>query len=259
MSSDPGREFIGSLARGISVINAFSAEDPEMTLSEVATKTALTRATARRVLLTLVELGYVRQKGRTFALLPKVLDLGYSYLSSFGLPSVAEPYLEKLVEDLHESSSMSVLAGTDIVYVARVPTSRIMTISLGLGSRLPAYPTSMGRVLLAGLPEDELAQYLSQVRLDPITPSTVTDPEELRGILTRVASDGFAIVDQELEEGLRSIAAPVTDGRRRVVAAVNVSFHTSRAQIDYMREEIAPRLKETASDISVAAQLLTRT
>src|ERR687895_1378644 len=151
-----GAHFVQSLARGLAVIRAFDAASPELTLSDVARKTGLTRAAARRFLLTFADLGYVRTDGRLFALSPRVLELGYAYLSSLTLPEVAEPHLERLVAEVHESSSVSVLDGDDIVYVARVPTARIMRVSISIGTRFPAYATSMGRVLLAALPEDRL-------------------------------------------------------------------------------------------------------
>jgi IclR family pca regulon transcriptional regulator len=251
----PG-DFIQSLERGLSVINSFSRQTPSQTLSEVGERTGLTRATARRVLLTLSELGYVAQSGRSFSLTPKVLDLGYSYLSSFRIVDLAQPAMERLVDEVRESSSMSVLDGSEIVYVARVPTTRIMTISLALGSRLPAYPTSMGRVLLAGLPENEFEEYLSTTTLERLTPHTITDPAEFRATISRCREQGHALVDQELEEGVRSIAAPVHNGRGRVIAAVNLSCHASRVDIDRMLEEFKPRLLEAASEISERAMSL---
>lgn len=243
-------EFVQSLERGLSVINSFSRENPKQTLSEVAGRTGLTRATSRRVLLTLHELGYVDQNGRAFSLTPKVLDLGYSFLSSFQVVEVAQPSMERLVDAVHESSSMSVLDGAEIVYVARVPTTRIMTIALALGSRLPAYPTSMGRVLLSGLSDDDLREYISRTTFEKLTPNTITDPRKFRSIVSKVRSDGFALVDQELEEGVRSIAAPIRNSRGDVIAAMNLSCHASRVDVDRMLEEFQPRLLEAASEIS---------
>lgn len=242
--------FVQSLERGLSVINSFSKEHPSQTLSEVAGRTGLTRATSRRLLLTLLDLGYVDQNGRAFSLTPKVLDLGYSFLSSFHVVEVAQPSMERLVDAVHESSSMSVLDGAEIVYVARVPTTRIMTIALALGSRLPAYPTSMGRVLLSGLSDEDLKEYISRTKFEKLTPNTITDPRRLRSILSKVRSDGFALVDQELEEGVRSIAAPIRNSRGEVIAAMNVSGHASRVDVDRMLEEFKPRLLEAASEIS---------
>src|SRR5919108_6184738 len=174
-----GAHFVQSLERGLAVIRAFSAERPQLTLSEVARATGLDRAAARRFLLTLADLGYVHSDGRGFMLAPRVLELGYAYLSSISLPEVAEPHMERLVADVHESSSVSVLDGEDIVYVARVPTSRIMTVSINVGTRFPAYATSMGRVLLSQLPDDELEAYLERVELVPLSPRTVTSREAL--------------------------------------------------------------------------------
>lgn len=243
-------DFIQSLERGLSVINSFSRDHPSQTLSEVAERTGLTRATSRRILLTLADLGYVDHKDRAFALTPKVLDLGYSFLSSFHVVEVAQPPLERLVDEVHESSSMSVLDGTEIVYVARVPTTRIMTIALALGSRLPAYPTSMGRVLLAGLSDADFDRYMDLATFDRLTPHTITSPELIGSIIRSVRTDGYALVDQELEEGVRSIAAPIHNGRGEVVAAMNVSCHASRVSVERMHEELRPRLLRTASEIS---------
>src|SRR3954470_7163384 len=211
MSEGSGRspDFVQSLERGLAVIRAFDAEHPELTLSEVARATGLTRAAARRFLLTLVDLGYVHTDGRRFALSPRVLDLGYAYLSGLGLPDIAEPHLERLAAEVRESSSVSVLDGDDIVYVARVPTSRIMRVAINVGTRFPAHATSMGRVQLAGLPEAGLDAYLARAELRPLTSRTLTDPDALRAELARIRAQGWALVDQELEEGLRSVAAPI--------------------------------------------------
>lgn len=257
-SYDPHRsgDFIQSLERGLSVINSFSSEHPSQTLSEVANRSGLTRATSRRILLTLAELGYVQQIGRIFSLTPKVLDLGYSFLSSFHVVELAQSPMERLVDDVHESSSMSVLDGDEIVYVARVPTTRIMTIALALGSRLPAYPTSMGRVLLAGMGDDLLDEYIERTNFERLTPHTVTDRKRFRSVVRQVRSDGYALVDQELEEGVRSIAAPIWNGRGDVIAAMNVSCHASRVDVERMRREFRPRLLEAAADISERARSL---
>ncbi|HET9201847.1 MAG TPA: IclR family transcriptional regulator C-terminal domain-containing protein [Acidimicrobiia bacterium] len=249
-------DFIQSLERGLAVINTFSREHPAPTLSEMAQMTGLTRATARRVLLTLVELGYVEQDGRTFSLTPRVLDLGYSYLSSFHILELAQGPMERLVEQVRESSSMSILDGSDVVYVARVPTKRIMTISLALGSRLPAYPTSMGRVLLAGLSDSEIDEYIARTDLVKLTENTVTDSVRFRAILMKVRAQGHALVDQELEEGVRSLAAPILDARGHVMAAMNVSCHATRATVARMREEFLPRLLATAAEVSDRASAL---
>lgn len=252
-----GPDFVQSLERGLSVIRAFDDERPELTLSEVAAVTGVTRAVARRFLLTLASLGYVRSDGRFFSLTAKVLELGYAYLSSLSLPEVAEPHLEALVSEVNESSSVSVLDGHDVVYVARVPVSRIMTVSISVGTRFPAYATSMGRVLLAGMPESDLAAYLSAVRLEPLTARTVSSVAALRGEVSRVRSQGWALVNQELEEGLRALAVPIRDRSGKVVAALNVSAHASRTSLEAMRRDLLPPLLKTAA--KVEADLPSRT
>jgi IclR family pca regulon transcriptional regulator len=252
-------EFVQSLERGLSVIRAFGAEQPELTLSDVARETGLTRAAARRFLLTLVELGYVRSDGRMFALRPRVLELGYSYLSSLGLPEVALPHMENLVAQVHESSSLCVLDQGHIVYVARVPTRRIMTVGITVGTRFPAYATSMGRVLLAGLPDADVDDYLAAAELEPLTPNTIHEPEPLRRELAHVARQGHALVDEELELGLRSIAVPV-HAQGRVVAALNVSMHASRGSSEAARRDLLPPLRATAdaieADLAIAPSVV---
>lgn len=240
-------DFVQSLERGLAVIRAFSASRPSLTLSEVAAATGVTRAAARRFLLTLVDLGYMRSDGRYFSLTARVLELGYAYLSSLTLPEVAEPHLEDLVVKVNESSSMSVLDGTDIVYVARVPVSRIMTVAISVGTRFPAYATSMGRVLLAGLPEPELEKILAELRLEPLTGRTLATPEALRAELARVRGQGWSLVNQELENGLRAIAAPVRDSAGTVVAAVNISAHANRTLESMRRDLLPPLLAATAA------------
>jgi IclR family transcriptional regulator, pca regulon regulatory protein len=242
-------DFVQSLERGLSVIRAFDGTHAELTLSEVAASTGVTRAAARRFLLTLAELGYVRVEGRYFSLTARVLELGYAYLSSLSLPEVAEPHLEALVKDVNESSSVSVLDGHDVVYVARVPTSRIMTVVISVGTRFPAYATSMGRVLLAGLTDAELDAYLDAVDLVPLTTRTVSSIAALRGEITRARSQGFALVNQELEDGLRAIAAPIRDRTGRIIAALNVSAHASRTSLEVMRRDLLPPLLKTAARI----------
>ena len=248
---DGGRaaHYVQSLQRGLAVIRAFGADTPSLTLSEVARATGLTRAATRRFLLTLGDLGYVRSDGRYFELTPRVLELGYAFLSSLSLPEVAEPHLERLVAEVHESSSVSVLDGDDIVYVARVPTSRIMRVSINVGTRFPAYATSMGRVLLSGMGPDELDAFLARAELRRLASHTITDEQRLRAELAGVRRQGWAIVDQELEEGLRSVAAPIRDREGRVVAAVNLSAHASRTSIDAVKRALLPQLLATAERI----------
>lgn len=248
MSERPAH-FVQSVQRALDVIRAFDAEHRELTLSDVARRTGLTRAAARRFLLTLVDLGYVRTDDRSYTLTPRVLELGYAYLSSLSLPEVAAPHQERLAAEARESSSISVLDGDNIVYVSRVATSRIMTVAISVGTRFPAYATSMGRVLLAGLDEAELDAYLQRVELCAMTRRTVTDRAELRRIVADVRSKGWAIVDQELEEGLRSSAAPLHDRSGTIVAAINVSTHSTRTSLSDLRRRIVPLLLATAERI----------
>ena len=249
MAEERESHHVQSLARGLSVITAFGPETPELSLSDVARATGLTRAAARRFLLTLVDLGHVRQDGKLFRLTPRVLTLGYAYLSSLSLPGIAEPHLERLVREVHESSSMSVLDGQDIVYVARVPTSRIMTVAINVGTRFPAYATSMGRVLLAGLDEPALEEHLAALDLERFTDHTVTSLDALRARVAEAREHGYALVDQELEHGLRSIAAPVRNRHGKVVAAVNVSSHVSRVTRGKARRELLPPLLRCVQEI----------
>ena len=249
-SRPPARsDFVQSLDRGLAVIRAFGPDRERLSLSEVARATNLTRAAARRFLLTLVSLGYVRSDGREFSLRPRVLELGYAYLSGLALPDVAAPHMEELVARLHESCSISVLDGQHVVYVVRVPTKRIMTVAISVGTRFPAYATSMGRVLLAALQPEELESYLAEAKLEPLTDRTVTDADRLRELLAEVAEQGYAIVDQELEEGLRAVAAPIRGAPDVGMAAINVSAHAARVSMDALREHILPALLETAGQI----------
>jgi IclR family transcriptional regulator, pca regulon regulatory protein len=243
------RHFVQSLERGLAVIRSLSVPGPGLTLSDVARGTGLTRAAARRFLLTLEDLGYVRSEDRRFALTPRVLELGYSFLSSLTLPEIAQPHLRELVGQVHESSSVSMLDGPDVVYVAREPTQRIMTVAISVGTRFPAYATSMGRVLLAGLGEDALDAFLGRAELRPLTAETVTDVGALRAELARVRWQGWAVVDQELEGGLRSVAAPIHSPDGRVIAAVNLSTHASRRTMEEIRSALLPPLLETALGI----------
>ncbi len=243
-----GRHFVESLARGLSVITAFDSDHSAPTLTCVATATGLARATAGRALATLEHLGYVESAGRQFRLTPRVLELGFAHLSEATLPAIARPHLVSLGEAVRESASMAVLSGDDIQYVARVPTVRIMSVNITVGTRFPAYATSMGRVLLAGLPPGQRAARLDR-DLAPLTPHTVTDPRRLSAILDEVARNGFALVDQELEEGLRSLAVPVRDREGRVVAAINVSTHASRHTASQAVAEFLAPLRAAAAHI----------
>jgi IclR family transcriptional regulator, pca regulon regulatory protein len=242
-------EFVQSLERGLSVIRAFDAEHSRLTLSEVATATGLSRAAARRFLHTLVHLGYMRTAGGRFELRPKILELGYAYLSSLTLPEVAMPHLEELVEEVRESSSVSELDGSDVVYIARVPTKRIMTVTISVGTRFPAYATSMGRVLLAAQPEPWLDAYLAAASLHHLTGHTITTAGGLRQELRKIRARGWALIDQELEEGLRSLAAPIRDSDGVVIAAVNVATHAGRRSLDSIVADLLSPLLATAERI----------
>lgn len=242
-------DYVQSLDRGLAVIRSFSRDKPTMTLSDVAREADLTRAAARRFLLTLQTLGYVGSNGRQFFLRPRVLELGYAYLSSFSVADIAQQHLEELAEELHESCSASVLDGSDIVYVARASTNRIMTISLSVGTRLPAYATSMGLVQLAQLPPDDLDGYFEATDLEPLTERTVTDQAALRELLVTVRRQGYAMVDQQLEAGVRSVAVPLHSADGAVVAAVNTSAHSSRVPLSKLRDRFLPRLQACADKI----------
>jgi IclR family transcriptional regulator, pca regulon regulatory protein len=246
----PGDSYVQSFARGLSVIRSFSAAAPSQTLTEVAERTGLTRAGARRILLTLSHLGYVQSQGRQFRLTPKILDLGFAYLSSLPLWNLAEPVMQALVAEVRESCSAAVLDGDDIVYVLRVPTQKIMSINLGIGSRLPAYCTSMGRVLLAGLPADECRRRLAAAPRRALTARTLTDPGELQRAVDAAREQGWCLVDQELEEGLVSLAAPIVDRNGRTIAALNISGQANRTPPALVRERFLPLLHDAAQQIS---------
>jgi IclR family pca regulon transcriptional regulator len=244
------RDFVQSLERGLAIIRVFGPHQPSMTVSEIAAELGLTRAAVRRFLLTLGELGYVRGQGNRFELTPRVLELGYSYLSALSFPDIALPRLEQLVAETSEASEGSILDGGDIVYVVRVPGPAMMTISVNIGARRPAYATAMGRVLLANLPDDQLDAYLDTHALEPILPATITDKAVFRSELAEVRARGFALVNQELEEGLVAIAAPVRDRAGRVLAAINLSTHVGRKSVDEMRA-LVPSVQAAARDIEM--------
>jgi IclR family pca regulon transcriptional regulator len=235
----------------MAVIQVFSRERPALTLSDVARLTGITRATARRILLTLEEIGHVRSDGRLFSLTPRVLSLGWAYLSSLNLWETAQPLMEELADRTRESCSVATLDLPDVVYVARVPTRRIMTISLGVGTRLPAHCTGMGRVLLASLTDAELDAFLGEAELEAFTERTVVARAALRATIERVREDGWALVDQELEIGLRSIAAPLR-AQGRTIAALNVAVAAARVPMEELREAMLPELLGTAGRISDA-------
>ncbi|MER5755551.1 IclR family transcriptional regulator C-terminal domain-containing protein [Streptomyces sp. NPDC002088] len=234
--------FVRSFERGLAVIRAFDAEHPARTLSEVARACDLTRAAARRLLLTLADLGYVHCDGRLFRLTPRVLELGHAYLAGLTLPRIAEPHLKQLVAEVKESSSLCLLDGDDVVHVARVPTRRIMSATITVGTRFPAYVTAVGRVLLAPLPDEDLDARLARAERRPLTAYTIVTPQALRAELGRVRRQGYALVDQELEEGLRSVAAPVRDRGGAVVAGVGLAVHAGRVSAASVRRDLLPPL-----------------
>lgn len=246
----PGDAYVQSFARGLEVIRSFSTRAPHQTLSEVAAATGLTRAGARRILLTLHTLGYVASDGKLFSLTPRILDLGFAYLSSMPIWNRAEPVMEALVREVQESCSAAVLDATDIVYVLRVPTQKIMRITLGVGSRLPAWCTSMGRLLLGDLPEDEAKARIAASTIEAFTKHTLTDPDAILAKVQQARRQGWCVVNQELEEGLISIAAPITDRAGRMVAALNISGQANRTSAKVMQESMLPSLLGAARQIS---------
>ena len=246
----PGDGYVQSFARGLEVIRSFSAAAPRQTLTEVAGRAGLSRAGARRILLTLQHLGYVESDGRQFALTPRILDLGFAYLSSMPIWNLAEPVMEDLVAQVKESCSAAALDGTDIVYVLRVPTHKIMRISLGVGSRLPAYCTSLGRMLLAGLADDEVRRRLAASPLQPHTRHTLTDAATVLARVQQARRQGWCLVNQELEEGLVSMAAPIRDRAGRTVAALNISGQANRTGAKAMQDSMLPPLQRAAQTIS---------
>ncbi|MEO8345705.1 MAG: IclR family transcriptional regulator C-terminal domain-containing protein [Betaproteobacteria bacterium] len=248
-SGDPN--FMASLARGIAVIRAFTQQKRRLTISQLSQRTGIPRAAVRRCLYTLAQLGYVNvNEGKDFSLSPRILSLGHAYLSSTPLSSAAQPLLDMVSDILHESSSIALLEGDEILYVARSSTNRrIMSVDLGIGTRLPAYCTSMGRVLLAYLATAEQDAYLDRVKLVRHTPRTITTSDKLRRELEAVRRAGFAIVDQELEIGLRSIAVPVRDQAGAVVAAMNIGTHASRVTLAEMEKSFLPQLAAAANEL----------
>jgi IclR family pca regulon transcriptional regulator len=247
--TDPN--FMTSFARGLAVIQAFSDQRRSLTIAQISHRTGISRAAVRRCLFTLQKLGYAEADGTHFSLKPKVLTLGYSYLSSTPLTVSTPPYLNAVSRELNESCSMAVLAGTEVLYVARSATSRIMSVSLNTGSRLPAYCTSLGRVMLANLDPGQLDDYFGAVKLSAYTHLTLVSEARLREVLHTVREDGYAIVDQELEIGLRSIAVPVRGAQGSVVAALNVGVQSSRVSSRRMRDEFLPVLAGAARELSV--------
>ena len=250
MRGETGPDFIEALARGLDVIRAFEPNRPTMTLSEVAAATGLARPTARRMLLTLEELGYVRTTQGAFALTPRVLELGMAYIGSTSIWDIARPHMEQLVELTGESSSLAQLDGSDIVYVARVAVPKIITLAVTIGTRFPALQTSLGKVLLAELTPIELERVLAEPGRSGITPLWQPDVEERNQILDEVRTRGWALTDEHLAHGIRSIAAPVRDGTHHAVAALNVTVHAAETSIELLLGKYLPLLLERASAIS---------
>ena len=245
------RDFVTALATGLQVIRAFDSDHPRMTLSEVATRTGMNRAKPRRFLLTLHGLGYVRRQDRYFELAPKTLQLGYAFLSANSYQPVIRQHLERITELTGESSSMGVLQGSDVIYVARsAAPHRLMTIALSIGTHLPAAVTSMGRMLLAMLEPAELDSVLAELKLETYTPRTVTDIGELRAHLDKAREQGFCVVDQELESGLRSLAVPVHNMHGALLGAINISTNAARVDRKTLNQRFLPLLQDTCKEIA---------
>lgn len=245
------RDFVTSLARGLEVIRAFNRSKSSMTLSEVAERTAMTRAAVRRFLLTLVREGYAETDGKYFRLRPKVLELGFSLLASMDITEIMQPVVDELAQRLQESVFVAVLDGDSVRYVARATTNRVVSIGINIGSRAPAHAVSTGRVLLSGLSEDKLHAYLDSAVLEKITQHTVTSKVQLESVIDETRRQGWCIVDQELEVGLRSISAPIKNRSGEVVAALNVCCPSVRFTVKEMQSKILPELLDAASRISL--------
>jgi IclR family pca regulon transcriptional regulator len=254
LTGDP--DFMTSLARGLAVVQAFQERKRHLTIAQISHRTEIPRAAVRRCLHTLIKLGYATTDGRTYSLLPKVLTLGHAYLSSTPLAVSAQPYLDRMSEQLHEACNMATLEGDDILYIARsATTQRLISVDLSVGGRLPAYCTSMGRILLAALDDASLRDYLDHADLQAKTSRTLHTPPALLECLQQVRQQGWCIVDQELEQSLRSIAVPVYDASGQVVAALNVSTHAGRVSRNELEQRFLPGLLGASRDLS--AQLFT--
>ena len=243
------RDFVGSLARGLSVLKAFDEDKPEMTLTEVAGRTSLTRAGARRFLLTLVELGYVKKNHRLFRLTPKVLELGYAYMASTPISRISQPFLKQFTDATGESCSVAVLDGDQVVYIARTPGKRFLRLGFHVGVRLPVCYTSAGRMLIACEGEETINRYVDQVQLQPLTRHSITSKARLRTELMKARRQGFTIVDQELEEGLCSLSIPISDSRNQVLAALNTAVNVAAITRETLHDRFLPLLREAAEGI----------
>lgn len=242
-------DLVGSLERGLAVMEILAAHPGGLTLTETAEAAGLTRAGARRFLLTLVAAGYAMQDGRRFQLSSRLIAVARTWLSGASLWTFAEPFMREVSRTLNESCSAAILADDDVVYVARVAGRRILSVALHVGTRLPAYCTSMGRVLLSDLAPEELGRFLARATIRANTQKTVTGRRELAGLIRKAGEDGHAVVDEELELGLRSIAVPVRDRERRIVAAINVSTQSARHSVEDMERLFLPPLREAAAAI----------
>lgn len=252
-SGPAGRDYVNALARGLEVIKVFTRYTPKMTLSEVAQATGMTRATVRRFLLTLAHEGYVEISGKHFSLRPKILELGFSALSSMDLWDVVQPVINDLSERLSESCFAAVLDGESVIYVARAtPNNRRVNVGISIGSRVPAHCVSTGRVLLSSLPEEQLHHYIETMTLTKFTPNTITSKVQLRSVLEEVRLQGWSIVDQELEVGLRSLSVPIRDGSDQIVAALNVCCPSTRISLDEMKTRILAITMEASRNITRA-------
>lgn len=246
--TDPS--FMTSLARGLAVLRAFSDQRKSLTIAQISHKTGIPRASVRRCLYTLKQLGYADSESNNFSLKPKVLTLGYSYLSSTPLTMSAQPCLNRISRTLNESCSLAVMDDNEVLYIARSATSRIMSAALNTGSRLPAYCTALGRVMLAHMPEDALQRYLDKVKLRAFTDRTMVSAKRLKEILADVRKSGYALIDEELEAGLRSIAVPVCGASGTVLAALNAGVQSTRVGMRQMEEEFLPVLQKGARELS---------
>lgn len=246
------KERVQSLVRGLAVIQAFGQERQSMTLTEVAGATGMTRAAARRFLLTLEDLGFVASDGKHFSLTPHILRLGYAYLSSMCWWHIAQPYMEEVAKTVQESCSAAALDGDEIVYVARVPASRIMSVNLSIGTRLPVYCTSMGRVLLSYQTPQEIDRFIERTVLEKRTPRTIGDADAFRAEIMKVRAQGFSVIDEELEAGVRSIAVPILDRNGRCIAAMNVGGASARASVQHLLDVYLPVLRDASSKITLA-------
>jgi len=247
---EPPAYFVKSVEKAFDVLLAFTPDSPKLTVSQVAARADMTRASARRFLMTLADLGYVHAEGPNYELTARSLDIGRSFLANLSLPGVAEPHLKSLAAKLNETTSLCILDGADVVYIVCVPSPRLLSVSISVGTRFPAWATSMGRVLLAALPEPELQSYLESVELRRFTEHSIGSPDRLRSELEATRAKGWSMVSEELEEGLRGVAVPVRR-RNEVVAAVNVSLQTHRASADDLETPVIPRLQDTARQIAV--------